>query len=189
MALIIIGALFILTGFRTLTQITEPGSLPVMLVCFAVGGILVYFGYKRIKNPPPKKEPTPEQMTASMPIAAQVPDAPPVGTFTFEPTGSRFDCKFPKGLLQSRQGVLNRSKVGDPISFQVYEWNGERAVAVMNDRLGVDLGVVKKGPQLRKVLDNLLTYDAHGKILKFTYFEVKNEEYKGCEIQMEFYER
>lgn len=182
MVLIVIGALFVLTGIRALTQITEPGALPSMLVCFAIGGALLYLGYKKIKDPPPAKEPIPE------PTAPPVPSSPPVGTFTFEPTGTRFECCFPTKGYAARQRVLMKSKVGDPVQLRVYEWEGKPAIAVVNARIGADLGVAKKTQSSK--LNNLLNdYTVTGAITKFTDFDLKGENYLSCEVKLEYFEK
>lgn len=184
MALIIIGAFFIITGVRALMDITKPGALPVMLICFAVGGVLIYFGYKKIKNPPQIED------SASIPTTP-IPVAPPssasLGTYTFEPTGTRFECKFPAKTLRVRQRVLTKTKVHDPVSLQVYEWQGSPAVAVMNDRLGVDMGVIKK-EQTGKVMNLIQNYRIIGEVKEITDFDYKGENYLSCEIQLEYFE-
>ena len=87
-----------------------------------------------------------------------------------------------------RQRVLQKSKVGDPIMLQVYEWEGKNAIAVMNARLGVDLGVAKK-TQVSKLVGLLNDYHVTGRILKFTDFDVRNENYLSCEVELEYFEK
>ena len=111
-----------------------------------------------------------------------------VGTYSFEPTGTRFECRFPIKGFAMRQRVLQKSKVGDPIMLQVYEWEGKNAIAVMNARLGVDLGVAKK-TQVSKLVGLLNDYHVTGRILKFTDFDVRNENYLSCEVELEYFEK
>ena len=188
MIALIFGVFFIITAIRALFNITQSGALPTMIFCLALGGLLLYYGYKRIKNPPPKKEPVPGQTSTSIPTPAQAPTTPVVGTFTFEPTGARFECRFPAPGFNVRQRVLRKSKVGDPVKLQVYEWEGKPAIAVMNERLKADLGVIKKS-QVSKLYSILSEYEVIGSISKFSDFDYRGESYRSCEIQLNYHER
>lgn len=186
MLCIVIGVFIFVSGFACFTAGESVLTmLPASLVCFALGGVLIRSGYKSMKNPKPKSNTI---ATNSNTTFVPVQTSPPVGTFTFEPTGTRFECKFPIKGFAMRQRVLQKSKVGDPITLQLYEWEGKPAVAVMNARLGVDLGVAKKA-QSSKLNKLMNEYDVAGKIVKFTDFDMKNENYLSCEIQLDYYER
>ncbi|MBQ9607317.1 MAG: hypothetical protein IJV16_09130 [Lachnospiraceae bacterium] len=183
MAQLIISAIFFLTGIYALTDATEPNAPAVAAICFAIGGVLVYFGIKSIKNPQKPNNTVP--VSASVPVK---PAAPPAGTYTFQPTGTRFDCLFPIRGFGVRQRVLERSKIGDPVRLQVYEWEGVAAVAVINARIGADLGVVKKD-QVSRVVDLITNYNVSGRIIKITDFDMNDKNYLSCEIRLEYYNR
>ena len=109
----------------------------------------------------------------------------PDKTFTFKPVGVRFECKFPCRWGGERQIVLMRSKIGDPISLQPYEWNGALAFAVMNDRLGGDVGTVSR-KNISKVKALLQDYNVSGVITKFDTFD---DDLTGLEVRLNCFKR
>lgn len=115
----------------------------------------------------------------------EIPRKDPVKTFTFKPTGTRYECKFPCKWGGERQIILMRSKIGDPISILSYEWNGGTAFAVMNDRIGGDVGVVaeKNRDQIKSILNR---FDVSGVITKFDSF---GDDLIGLEVRLDCFER
>lgn len=109
--------------------------------------------------------------------------------YTFEPTGPLHECVFPSKKIKDRQYALALTRDGDPVSLQFFEWQGDRAIAVMNDRIGVDIGVARKNDDLPKLTDLLSQYDGRGEVLDTHYFEYKGEDYLGCKVRMQFFKR
>ena len=180
MAFIIIGAILILAGLSGIINggLTPTAIVP-LLICFAGGGGLVYLGLQRLKNPLPAEAPQ-----TSAPV-----ESPPDGTFTFEPTGTRFECKFPGKIIADRQVALKRSKIGDPISLRIYEWQGNPAIAIMNDRLGVDIAVARSETQRDKLLKIINENYTTANIVRMTNFDYEGENYLNCEIELKYYKK
>lgn len=109
-----------------------------------------------------------------------------VKTYTFEPTGILHDCKF---TAKSRQYAIIHSRVGNPVSLRVVEWQGEPAIAIINDKLGYDIGMAKATKDLPRLLDAYKKYDIEGTIQNIHTFEYKGEEYLGVEVMLKFYEK
>ena len=61
--------------------------------------------------------------------------------------GSGYPCKYARG--RNRQDAIRGSQVGDPVSLREFTWKKEQAFAVMNDRIGADLGVVARADLLK----------------------------------------
>jgi hypothetical protein len=180
MAFIIIGAVLILAGLSGLIRGGfTPAAIVPLLICFAGGGALIYLGIKRLKNPRPVE-------AAQMSVPAY---GPPDGSFTFEPTGTRFECKFPGKIISDRQVALKRSKVGDPISLRIYEWQGNPAIAIMNDRLGVDIAVARSETQRDKLLKIISENNIAANIIRMTDFNYEDENYLNCEIELKYYKK
>lgn len=119
-------------------------------------------------------------------------DLPDAKSIKVKIVGTHYVCLYPKGALAHRTRALSKSKLGDPVSLKMYEYEGQSAIAVINDRLGVDIGVIKEEsvPRILKIL-----HDNHvkGKIIKRdSYFE-NNDEENGeliftCTVQL-FYSK
>lgn len=109
-----------------------------------------------------------------------------VKTYSFEPTGTTHDCRFGK---MSRQSALNLSKEGDCLSLKLYEWQGDPALAIMNDRINCDIGVAAKGKDLTNLLMLFQEYDSEGEILKFDKFEYRDNIYHGVDVMFSFYKK
>lgn len=107
--------------------------------------------------------------------------------------GTRYTCLYPKGTIGNRSRALSKSKIGDPVSLRVYEYEGAPAIAVINDRLGVDIGVIKQ-ESIQRILKVLHDNDVKGKITKRdSYFE-NNDEENGeliytCTVQLFYTKR
>lgn len=112
----------------------------------------------------------------------------PAKTYTFEPTGVRFECKFPSGRTK-RQYAISRSRVSDPLELRFYEWEGEPAIMVINKRVGNDIGVARADKDLPKLQELLDRYDYRAMIEDFTQFEYDGETYSSAVVKVYLYDR
>lgn len=112
---------------------------------------------------------------------------PPVQTYTFQPTGPLHNCRFPDSHL-SRQETISRSRRGDVVLLTKYEWEGEDAVAVINRRLGYDVGVVP-ADQVGVVVNLMDSYDVSGEIVNIDTFEYRGETKKHCDVTLKCYSK
>lgn len=107
--------------------------------------------------------------------------------------GTHYPCLWPKGIYGNRTRALSKSKLGDSVSLRVYEYEGSPAIAVINNRLGVDIGVIKQ-ESVQRILKILHDNDVKGKITKRdSYFE-NNDEENGeliytCTVQLFYTKR
>ena len=116
-----------------------------------------------------------------------VPKSPPVKSKTLTVTGIRYECLYPNKGIFHRQGALRRSKLGDPVSLREYDYQGDPAIAVINDRLGCDVGVVKNNQYKKTILNTMKKYDTRGEIIDLRVFG-EDEEFI-CQIRIDCYDK
>lgn len=112
---------------------------------------------------------------------------PPVQTYTFQLTGPLHNCRFPDSRL-SRQQTISKSRIGDAVVLTKYEWEGEDAVAIINRRLGYDIGVVP-ADRVDAVVNLMNSYDVFGEIVNIDTFEYKGATKKHCEVTLKCYSK
>ena len=117
-----------------------------------------------------------------------IPAQAPLGTFTFQLAGVTHNCRFPDGYL-SRVTTISRSRIGDVVTLHKYEWEGRPAVAVLSPRAkNYDIGVVP-ADKTKKVCELMDQYNTVTKIVGIEPFEYKGDNYKDCDVMIEYYER
>lgn len=102
-------------------------------------------------------------------------------TFSFRLAGVVFPCKYKS--YTDRQEIIALTEIGEPLELKRYEWEGEPALAVMNPRLGADLGVVP-ARNVDRVLKLMEQYPLEIYVEENTEFDYKGEDYTGCDIRI-----
>ena len=111
-----------------------------------------------------------------------------IKTYTFDPTGSIHNCRFPDSKM-TRQSIIRRTKIGDRIELRKYEWQGEPAVAFINTRFGRDVGVASVDRDLDNILTFMDDYLIYATVVDVYDFVYEDETYKGLNIELKLYSK
>ena len=109
-------------------------------------------------------------------------DRAPKYLYSFEPIGYTYKCKIGK---IPRQDSIDKSRKGDPVTLTVYQYKGQNAYAVVNDRTGCDIGVVPA--DLIRILEkkNKVSIDGlHGKITDIFKTDDEISYLKQCTVEI-----
>ena len=117
----------------------------------------------------------------------KAPPSPPIKTKSLTVTGTRYECLYPNRGISSRQAAIRRSKIGDPVSLKEYDYQGDPAIAVLNDQLGCDVGVVKNNQYKKTILNAMKKYDTRGEIIDISTFG-EDDDYI-CQIRIDCYDK
>ena len=118
-----------------------------------------------------------------------VEDRPVLQTYSFTPTGYHYPCKFPSAgsSYDDRQTIIKLSKVGDIVTLTEFKWERKRAIAIINNRFGADIGVVPADYRLNDILKLYDSYDIQGRI---TAINISNsDKMYYTEIELQCYEK
>ena len=170
----ILGILFLIAGTGALVGAGRPRpDFATGIVGVVIGLFLIY---KSVQSKPRKNN------SNDMPLEQ------PIKTFSFQIAGFRFNCRFPTTRFEKRQILLNYCKLGDVISLRQFEWEGESAFALINDKYGADIGVVP-AEYVNTVLKLNQEYTVHGKIIELNKIQYKGESYTICSVELDCYAR